>query len=89
MAIRIKLLTCVENMGLAPREISIKTGTGGVLLDSLSLIDNTLGASRIYDVVEELLDHALPENFVSAYNASIRKTVKVSTGLKNELNIII
>jgi hypothetical protein len=89
MAIKTKLMTCVENLGLAPREVSIKAGTGIALLDSLSLIDNTLGASRIYDVVEELLDHALPENFATAYNASIKKPIKVSTGLKNELNIII
>jgi len=89
MAIKTKLLTCVENMGLVPREVSIKAGTGSALLHSLSLIDDTLGASRIYDVVEELLDHSLPENFASAYKASTKKPIKVSTGLKNELNIII
>ena len=87
MAIKTKLLTCVENLGLAPREVSIHPGTGSELLGSLSMVDNTLGASRIYDVVEELVDQALPVDFESMYNASISKPIEVSIDSRNEVNI--
>ena len=89
MAIKTKLLTCVENMGLVPREVSIKAGTGSELLSSFLMVDNTLGATRIYDVVEELVDHALPVDFESMYNLSTSKSINVSTDSGNKLNIII
>jgi hypothetical protein len=87
MAIKNKLLTCVENLGLVSREVSITPGTGNKLLGELSMVDNTLGASRIYDTVEELVDQALPVDFEAIYNASISKPIKVSIDSRNELNI--
>lgn len=87
MAIKTKLQTCVENLGLAPREVSINPGTGSGLLGSLSMVDNTLGASRIYDMVEELVDFALPVDFESRYNSSISKPIKVLIDSRNELII--
>jgi hypothetical protein len=51
------------------------------------MVDNTLGASRIYDVVEELVDQALPVDFESMYNASISKPIEVSIDSRNEVNI--
>ncbi len=87
MAIRTKLQTCVENLGLVPREVTIKAGTGSELLSALSMVDNTLGASRIYDMVEELVDHALPVDFESRYNSSISKPIKVMIDTSNELII--
>lgn len=87
MAIKNKLLTCVENLGLIPREVSIQPGTGKGLLDSLSSVDHTLGASRIYETVEELVDQALPVDFESRYSGSLSKPIKISTDSGNKLKI--
>lgn len=87
MAIKNKLLTCVENLGLVPRDVSIQPGTGKGLLGSLSMVDHTLGASRIYETVEELVDQALPVDFESRYTLSKSEPVKVSTDTRNKLKI--
>ena len=87
MAIKTKLGTCLENLRLDPREVCIEHGTGSKLLGSLSMVDNTLGASRIYDVVEELIDNAMPADFESRYRSSSSTSLNVSIDRVNKLSI--
>jgi hypothetical protein len=87
MAIKNKLGTCLENLGLEPREVRIQGGTGGRLLGSISTVDNSLGASRIYDVVEELIDNAMPADFESSYRSTSSTSLRVSMDRDNKLII--
>ena len=87
MAIKTKLGTCLENLRLDPREVCIEHGTGSKLLGSLSTVDNTLGASRIYDVVEELIDNAMSADFESIYRSSSSTSLNVSIDRDNKLSI--